>query len=87
MIMALSKLEELLKQAREYTDAGEWKHSWHWPRGEYGPDVKTLESALKDLHCGNEIIMERELADAINRIKARYKLATKIEEYLKSWQD
>jgi len=80
-----SEGDKLCNAALEYTDAGTWKSSWHWPHDQYGHwGVEAVEKALEDLRCGD---MQSEIDAAIRRIKDRYALAERMKEYISSTRD
>jgi hypothetical protein len=80
-----SKTQELYERAKEFTDAGNWKHSWHWPKGDYDlPNIETLKAAQIDLYC---IDRDKEIKARIARIDRRYQLFNEIEEFIKFMEE
>ena len=82
--------EQLMREVKEYTDAGRWKHSWHWERDEWGRvTLDGVRQMLRDLNCdGSE---GKEMLDTLLHIRRRYKLAAElraaIEAEEKAMQD
>lgn len=75
-----SEGDKLCGKALEYTDCGIWKHSWYWPRDQYGHwGVKAVKKALEDLRCKD---MQIEIEDAVRRIKDRHALADRMKDYI-----
>ena len=65
--------DSLSESAAEFTDAGQWKCSWHWKRNHYGRiTLEGAEQILRDLQCEDEA---REIAQAVRRIRRRYRFA------------
>lgn len=72
--------QELENEVVCFTDAGEWKCSWHWDRDRskvWSPiTVKGAEQMLRDLHCDGS--MEEEIAEVARKIRQRYVLASRL---------
>ena len=75
--MSIHISRELEESVACYTDAGEWKHSWHWDRDRakvWGQiTLKGAYQMLADLNC--EGCKHEEIAASVRRIEARYALA------------
>jgi len=77
--------ENMEARVKKFTDAGQWKHSWHWERDRTKPWGRlTLQGAkqmLNDLHCDGSI--EKEVEAATAKIKERYALAAELESQIR----
>jgi hypothetical protein len=76
--------KELEDAVVSYTDAGEWKCSWHWDRDRskaWGPITrKGAEEMVRDLQCEGSLDME--LAAMERKIRSRYALAATIRRLI-----
>lgn len=76
---------DLCQEAKVFTDAGEWKSSWHWPTTPNGyEDVLTVKAALHSLDCEDEA---QEIYGAIEKIKLRYSLALEMTEHIRNHEE
>lgn len=80
--MYYSVTDDLEQRVTAYTDAGTWKHSWHWQRTANGViTLKGAQQMLADLRCdtceGEEILM------AVQHIRERYKLANELRDTIR----
>ena len=79
---------ELEDKVVAFTDAGTWKHSWHWDRNrEIAWQPITLKGAnqmLQDLGCGGSC--DDEIASCIERIRRRYAVADELREIIRKWE-
>ena len=80
-----SRTQKLYERAKEFTDQGTWKHSWHWPKGNHGLiNTVTLKAALSSLCCND---MAAEISEAVNKIQDRYDLAEEIKDFIKFMEE
>jgi hypothetical protein len=81
--MCICVPEALEKAVASYTDAGEWKCSWHWARDRtksWSPiTLKGAQQMLDDLKCDS---MENEIAAMTRRIERRYRLAGELRRLI-----
>ena len=72
--------QELENEVVRFTDAGEWKHSWHWDRDRtkaWSPiTIKGAEQMLRDLQCDGS--MDAEIDAMTRRIRSRYDVANRL---------
>jgi len=72
--------EELQERVKKFTDAGEWKCSWHWDRDPvktWNPiTLKGAKQMLADLGCNGS--MDEEIEAARRHIVSRYKVAEEL---------
>ena len=82
----MKTISQLCEAAREFTDAGTWKHSWHWPTKNGGWwSSESLAAALKDLKCEGD--MQREIDEVTHYVRRRYALAGEMRERLASYDE
>ena len=76
--------DELENEVIRFTDAGEWKHSWHWDRDRlrsWTPiTLKGAEQMLDDLGCAGS--MDEEIAVVTRKIRGRYDLACRLRRLI-----
>jgi hypothetical protein len=76
---------ELEDKVVAFTDAGTWKHSWHWDRDKRIPwrpiTLKGAKQMLQDLGCGGSA--EDEIAACSERIRQRYAVANELREIIR----
>lgn len=76
---------ELEDKVVAFTDAGSWKHSWHWDRDrniDWQPiTLKGAKQMLSDLGCGGSA--DEEIAACAERIRQRYAVANELRAIIR----
>jgi hypothetical protein len=76
---------DLENKVTAFTDAGTWKHSWHWDRNRAIPwqpiTLKGAKQMLADLGCDGSD--DEEIAACSERIRQRYAVADELREIIR----
>ena len=76
---------EVYENVVKFTDAGTWKHSWHWDRDKnyaWNPiSIVGAKQMLRDLRCDGD--MKDEIERTLGKIQERYALADTLREIIR----